>query len=330
MTEPSEGRPPAAEATGAPAPADPGQPPVPVGPVAATSPMPTQPGQYPQQAGYPQPGQYPQPGPYPPGQYPQPGPYPPAAGYPPGAAWPPPGAPAPWPGQPAPGAPVGAPAPWASAAAMASSRAGSALAGLDRTGWRTTIAVALVMIGVFGGANLVNAVVPLPTNPGTVTGNPGQTGTGQPGTGPAQPGPVTAGQPTDVGSGVKIYAPAGWSVTQSQDGSTAFSRGSAVVIVTVGSFSGSPADLEKQYRAQFTDMQFSGSAPNQATMGSGIPAVAVVYTAVLQGKTQVDGIYVVGVSKGVGVVVNALAPQGQLQALSADISAIVGSVQVGG
>jgi hypothetical protein len=234
-------------------------------------------------------------------------------------------------GQPAP-PPAAIPPP---AAAGVTTRAGSWFAGLDPRGWRTTVIAAVIMVGTVFGANFVNAAIPLPTDPGTV--NPGPEvpvgpgpDPGRPTAAPVEPGPVAPGAGIDVGYGVVVYPPDGWSVVGSESGQVVLQKAGAIVIVLGVPWQQSPADLATAYRdAFFASGQFTANEPESGEIGSGIPAVALAYTGILEG-TQVDGAIFAGASGGTGVAVNVFAAQGGLQGLGSDIDAILGTIQVAG
>lgn len=234
-------------------------------------------------------------------------------------------------GQPAP--PPAAPPPVAApATAVIATRAGSWFAGLDPRGWRTTIAVAVLMIGTVFGANLVNAAVPLPTG----TGTPVEPGPGVPGAtplpgdpAPADPGPVSPGTPVEVGSGVVLYPPSGWTVVGSEQGQVVLQKAGVVLIAIAGSYEGTPEELATGYRDAFAaEMgQLSAGEFQGGQLGNGIPAVVFQYVGITDGN-QVDGVMAAGVASGTGVILNILAPKGQLESVSGDLDVIGGTLQI--
>jgi hypothetical protein len=218
---------------------------------------------------------------------------------------------------------------------MIATRAGSWFAGLDPRGWRTTIIVAALLLGTVFGANLVNAVVPLPSRTAAVNPGPGvpaqpNPNPGQPTAAPVQPQPVAPGTGLDVGSGVTVYPADGWSVVGSQSGQIVLQKGTAVIVVVAAIWPKTANDLAVAYRdAFFKDIQVTANDPQSLQIGNGIPAAGFKYTCVLQGN-QVDGAVFAGVAGGSGVVVNAIAPAGGLDAISGDIDHILGTVQIKG
>ena len=214
--------------------------------------------------------------------------------------------------------------------ALPASPAGARRAGLDPRGWRTTIAVAAIMIGAVGGANLVNAAFPFPSEPSVVDPGPPVPGpsAAPDGPSPAAPGPVAPGTPVEVGSGVVLYPPAGWTVVGSDVGQVALQRASAILIAVAGPFDGTPGDLATAYRdAFFAEGQLTAGDPETVQLGDAIPAVAFPFTGI-SGGAQVDGVIAAGVGSGTGVVLNFVAPRGQLQGISDDIDIILATVQL--
>ena len=256
-------------------------------------------------------------------------------------------APAPVPAPPAVVAPAPAPPPVAppavappslGAAALAAgvtTRAGSWFAGLDPRGWRTTIVVAVIMITTVFGANFVNAVVPLPSSTGPVNPGPGvpvqpNPNPGQPTAPPVQPQPVPPGTGLDVGSGVVVYPPDGWTVVGSESGQVVLQKGAGVVLVLGTPWTTSPLDLAVAYRdVFFKGGEFTASEPQTLQIGNGIPAAGLQYTGVLEG-TQVDGVIIAGVTGGSGILVNVIASAGGLQGVSDDVGKLLGTVQIKG
>lgn len=217
-------------------------------------------------------------------------------------------------------------------AATIATRAGSWFAGLDPRGWRTTIVVAVLMVGTVFGANLVNAVVPLPSSTGSVDPGPGVPGDppnpGQPTAPPVDPHPVPPGSGLAVGAGVVVYPPDGWTVVGSESGQVVLQKGAAVILVLGTAWAASPLDLAVAYRDSFfTGGQLTANEPQSLQIGNGIPAAGFQYTGVLEGS-QVDGAIIAGTAGGSGVVVNVIASAGGLQGVSDDVDQILGTVQI--
>jgi hypothetical protein len=220
------------------------------------------------------------------------------------------------------------------------------------------------MIGVLFGANLVNAALPLPEDPGVVDPGPGlpiqpqptdqpqpiaTEEPGQPGESqtpirtlsplesqapfetapPVDPGPVQPGQGVDVGGGFVVYPPGGWTAVGSEGGSV-FQKGNVIVIVAGIPWDQSAADLATAYRdAWFSGGQFTGDDPQAGSLGNGIPAAGLNYTGVWNG-TQVDGAIVTGATGASGLIINIVGPTGGLGAVSSDIDTLLSTVQYTG
>ena len=221
--------------------------------------------------------------------------------------------------------------PGAAFAAVAT-RSGSWFAGMDPRGWRTTFVVAALMIGTVVGVNFVNAAVPLPADPGGVV----EPGPGVPGATPlpddplpADPGPVSPGSPVEVGAGVTVYPPDGWSVVGSEQGQVVLQKAGVVLIAIGGAYDGTPEDLATEYRDAFGEAvsQFSAGDFQSTQLGNGIPSVVFPYVGIADGS-QVDGVIAAGVASGTGVILNILAPTGQLGSVSDDLDVIGNTVQI--
>jgi hypothetical protein len=209
-------------------------------------------------------------------------------------------------------------------ATEAPARTPAGFAGLDSRGWRTTIVAAVLMLGIVGGTNLVNAAVPLPDEPA------GQAAPGPviPGSdpavdpGPLDPGPVAPGDPIDVGHGLTLRPSAGWTVIASEPGQVALQKGGVVLVALATPYDGEPASLAEQYaEAFFAGGQFQSSSPRPGTLGNDVPSVVIGWSGITEG-TQLDGVIAAGVASGVGFVLNGIAPMGQLQAVADDLDAI--------
>jgi hypothetical protein len=219
------------------------------------------------------------------------------------------------------------------AAAAVTTRSGSWFAGLDPRGWRTTLVVAALMIGTVFGANLVNAAVPLPEEPVT----PDQPLPTIPGTDPApidpdqpppEPGPVSPGDPVEVGFGLVLYPPAGWTVVEAQPGSVALQKGGVILLALATTWEGDPASLAETYsQSFFSGGEFQSATPKTGSLGNGIPSVVIGWTGIVDGA-QYDGVIAAGVLSGTGMVLNAIAPKGQFGGVAGDLDAIGETLQI--
>jgi hypothetical protein len=212
-------------------------------------------------------------------------------------------------------------------------RTGSWSGGLDPRGWRTTIVVAVIMVGTVLGANLANAAVPLPSSVGVVDPGPGVPGDptpGQPGAPPIDPGPGVPGTGLEVGSGVIVQPPDGWSVVGSESGQVVLQKGAAVILVLATPWTASPVDLVVAYRDSFFEGgQFSADEPQSLQIGNSIPAAGFPYTGVLEGS-PVDGAIIAGTASGSGVLVNVIAAAGGLAGASDDVDQLLETVRITG
>lgn len=235
------------------------------------------------------------------------------------------------PGAVAPVAPVAPVDPGVAAAAL-TTRTGSWFAGLDPRGWRTTIVVGVLMVATVLGANLANAAVPLPTEPNTpaqpIPTVPAEQPIEPPIERPPDPGPVNPGSAVEVGYGLVIFPPAGWTVVAAEPGSVALQRGGVILLVVSTPWPDDPASLADAYtQGFFSGGQFQSASPQTATLGNGIPAVVIAWSGIIDGA-QYDGAIAAGAASGVGVVLNAIAPAGQLQSVAGDLDAIAATLQL--
>lgn len=237
----------------------------------------------------------------------------------------------------APGAPGAAPAspppiPWAPAKAKIMAFGAAAEAASGTHGLRTSIAAAAIMVGVLLGANVINAAVPLPGNPATVnTGPAAPQNPAQPGTpaNPANPGPIAAGDAVDIGNGVSVRPPTGWSIVGQDSGMTGFGKGNVVVIAGGIAWNDKAVALAQQYRdAWFKQGQFTGEDPQTGAI-NGYDGSVLNYTGTLQDK-QVDGGIVALVKGGKAALLNMFGPTGSLKDVSGDLNDFINSVQIGG
>lgn len=210
----------------------------------------------------------------------------------------------------------------------------------EPSGLRTTILSAAIMIGVVFGVNVVNAAVPLPSDPGFIDPGPAapldpnppvqDPNRPLPTVAPVDPGPVAPGAGLQVGAGVVIYPPDGWTALGTEDGVTVLQKGGVVMIVAGIEWGGTPLELAAGYRdAWFEGGQFAASDPESGSVGNGVPGAALSYSGILEG-TQVEGIIVSGATGGAGVILNSFGAQGTLNGVSNDLNSVFGTVQFTG
>ncbi len=244
---------------------------------------------------------------------------------------------------PAPGVPAGTMAvaapgqvPPAVAAAEAAARAAAAqmtlrgrawLGQLDPTNRKPTLIVAGLLLALVLGSQFINALIPIPRS----TGVPG----GPPNGGP-QPG---LGNPVDIGNGVRLTPPAGWVPVGNPAGlpGVKFQKGATTVEVGIASFSASPKDLLVAYVNQVlapSAQDAKVSAATTGNAGNGRPTARATYTGSFKDfGTAVEGelttqVVTIG-QNGIGIVVNAYAPQGQLTGSLGDVHAFADTIEVG-
>ncbi len=203
---------------------------------------------------------------------------------------------------------------------------------------RTTILSAVIMVGVVFGVNVVNAAVPLPSDPGFVDPGPAvpvdpnqpSQDPNLPTVAPVDPGPVAPGAGLQVGAGVVIYPPGGWTALGAEEGVTVLQKGGVVLIAAGIAWGGTPLELAAAYRdSWFEGGQFAANDPESGSIGNGVPGAALSYSGILEG-TQVEGIIVTGATGGAGVIFNIFGAQGSLNGVSSDINTVFGTVQFTG
>jgi hypothetical protein len=211
--------------------------------------------------------------------------------------------------------------------AAIATRTGSWVGGLDPRGWRTTIAAGFLMVATVLTVNLVNAAVPLPADPAAIPGDgpalPGDAPDSvDPPVAPVEPGPVVPGGAVEVGGGFVLYPPAGWTVVSSEAGAVVLQKGGVVLVALATAWDDDPGSLADGYsEAFFATGQFQSSSPETGTLGNGIPAVVISWTGIIDGG-QYDGVIAGGANGGTGMILNVVAPKGQLGSVADDLETI--------
>lgn len=234
-----------------------------------------------------------------------------------------PGAPLPAPGAPPPPTPppVAPPAPpdIADAFGALTGHGRSMLSRLDPSGWRSTLTVAGVMAAVVFGSLFLNAIVPVSARPG-----PG----GQPG-----PTPVTSGRGVQLGGGVIIYPPAGWTAESLGSGQLRLSQGAVVVDVRLNAtFQGDAATLVDSFVREVMQpqaSQFSSTPVQVVPVAAGAPGARATYSGNFEGisyplEGQLTGV----ILRGRPLLFDAYAPQGQLAPALSEIGTLIETVEV--
>lgn len=174
---------------------------------------------------------------------------------------------------------------------------------LDSSGFRPTAIVAGIILALFFGSQLLNAIIPVsavgPGGPGPGgPGSPGPTtGPGGPGPTPGPGGPVTT--PLPPGSSLTIGPlrmplESGW-VPQEVPESNVIVRlvkGATAIDVLSATIEGQ-ADAAAVYNAYMNNLAqaaqgFGATQPNAIQVGSGLPASRGSYTGVF-GQSQIQG-----------------------------------------
>ena len=218
----------------------------------------------------------------------------------------------------------------------AAARARTLFSQLDPTGIRPAVAIAAVILALFLGAQVINAIVPV-----SAVG-PGVPGPGQgPGPGPGPtfgpgPGPVTTplppGSSLTVGP-LRIPLESGW-VPQEVPGSSIIVRlvkGSVAIDLFSATIQGQ-ADAAAVYAAYMQSLAqdgagFGDTQANPVQIGAGIAAVRGQYTGVF-GQSQVEGEVTTFVAGGSGWIFDAWAGPGALRALLPEAQRMIAGVQV--
>lgn len=237
---------------------------------------------------------------------------------------------------------------------------------LARSGMKTTLSVAAIMVGVVLGVNIVNAAVPLPTeyvDPGTnpaipvmPTMEPGlpteapiepalpteapiepglpteapalpTEAPALPTAAPIEPGPVSGGTTVTVNDRYTLVMPDGWVLVENSEGALMFQKGSVSFFVGGTEFDGTVTELASAYRdIFFQNGNLTGEEPSVGVTSTGIPVAGLNYTGTLS-SSQVDGFILVALEERSGMLSNAFGPTGAVQALSDDLSMIINSIK---
>jgi hypothetical protein len=198
------------------------------------------------------------------------------------------------------------------AADLLRARTRSVMARFDPTGVRPTMLVAGVIVALFFGAQLVNAVLPAP------------------GAGPGpQPQP---GGAVDIGP-LRVSLAPGWQAVDGPLGPR-LARGSVAIDFQVDAFDGDAASLYRVFVEQALAPHatgFSATDPSLVQVGSGIAGARGAYAGVFgtgASDGQVEGQLTVFVVDGTGVVIDAWGPMGTLRPLLSDVELMISTIEV--
>jgi hypothetical protein len=198
--------------------------------------------------------------------------------------------------------------------------------------------VAGILLAMFFGAQLVNAIIPQPgVGPGVPgPGGPGPIGPGQPTSGPVGPGPLTTPLPpasTLTIGPLRVPLEGGWT-PQEVPGSNIIVRlvkGSVAIDVFSASIQGQ-ADAAAVYNFYMQDLQanssgFTAAQPNLLQVGNGIPAARGNYTGVF-GQSQIEGQVTTIVVGASGFIFDVWANGGTLATLQPEAQRMIDNLQV--
>jgi hypothetical protein len=191
---------------------------------------------------------------------------------------------------------------------------------LDPQGKKPTLIVAGVLVALVLGTQVVNGIIPVPSQ------SPG---------GPSNPGGPTVGaRPVDVGLGVRVYVLPGW---QQLDAGGALQgvrlqKGSVVLDLRVTQFTGDHVALLTAYVNQILQPDAQQLNVNGVTVVpvNGRTAARATYLGLFNGVTgAVEGELTTLVSAGgVGVIVDAWGAQGSLSTGIDEVHAMVNTIEV--
>lgn len=229
-------------------------------------------------------------------------------------------------------------------------RARQAFSLLDPTGLRPTAIVIGVILALFFGSQLVNALIPVPrtgAGPGTGPGTGPISGPGQPGqtlppigvptlppTGPGQPAPGPGGSVLEVGR-LRIPLEAGWTPGEGPSSSIVvrLTKGSSaidLVTLTVQGGVATPVGVYDGYMqligADATG--FANAAPSNVQIGQGMPAARGAYQGQF-GGSQIEGEITAFVAGGTDAWVwDAFGSAGTFGSLMPEAQRMIDNIQV--
>ena len=206
------------------------------------------------------------------------------------------------------------------AAAEFTSRGKAWWSQLDPTGKKPTLIVAAALLIAILGSQVLNAIIPAPR--GTIPAGGGGGGGGGGGA-----------RTIEVGGGARITAPSGWTsvgASPSLQG-VRLQKGSVIIDVMVASYGGTPQELLQTYVAQILRGQANQLTVGDTAVGpaaNGRVAARAAYVGIFKDAGTLQGQLTTQVWGSVGVVFDAAAPQGQLQATLGDVETIIGTLEV--
>ncbi|MDP8904101.1 MAG: hypothetical protein M3N29_02080 [Chloroflexota bacterium] len=185
----------------------------------------------------------------------------------------------------------------------------SVLSKLDPTGIRPTAIVAAVIVALFVGAQLVNAVIPLPARPGSGTGGEGDRF-------------VTFG-------GLRMTLVSGWQPSQGP-GSGQLVKGSVALDIYVLDYDGTATTLYSAFVSQMVGRNATGFQPTEPsviTLGA-IPAARGSYVGIFGEGGELEGEVTTVVVGARGYGFDAWAPGGSLNGLLGEVRQMLDTLHV--
>jgi hypothetical protein len=139
---------------------------------------------------------------------------------------------------------------------------------------------------------------------------------------------VRSGDAVEVGGGLVLHPPTGWTVVSSEPGAVVLQKGGVVLVALATPYEGDPAALADGYaEAFFATGQFQASSPETGTLGNEIPSVVISWAGIIDGG-QYDGVIASGAASGTGMILSVVAPRGQLGGVADDLETIGESLQI--
>lgn len=218
---------------------------------------------------------------------------------------------------------------------MASARA--ALSVFDPAGVRPTVIVAGIILALFLGAQVVNALIPTtgvgPGQPGPGSG-PGPVSSNGPGTGPGPIStPLPPGSSMTIGP-LRVALEGGWQPQDVPNSNIIVRLVKANVAIDVISASiQGQADAARVYTEYISSLQgqsnsFGATQANQIQVGNGVPAARGTYTGAFD-QHQVEGEVTTFLSSATqGWIFDVWADAGTLRQLLPEADQMINNVQV--
>ncbi|NJD28028.1 MAG: hypothetical protein FIA92_06985 [Chloroflexi bacterium] len=182
--------------------------------------------------------------------------------------------------------------------------------GLDPTTRRPTLAVAILIAGLFFGSQVLNEAIP--ANAGGFDGGPGTL--------------------VSIGPNSQITPLAGWTAGRLEGGGLRLEKGYVAVDLFAPSASGTAADLARSYVNDVlrpSAEQLTATDP-QVASGEAGSAARLQYAGIFSGANgTIEGEVTVFVASGGAVVADAWSPQGGLAPLLDEVHLMLNTIEVG-